>query len=129
MLIILKEKGGDSMEIYNKRIHEMRIQRKKVLKDVANYLGVAEATVQRYESGKGIKSIPYETITKIAKFLECTPAYLMGWEDIEEKAKTANKVIEDEGAMRLIKYYSLLTEEQKKNAEIFLKALCESNKK
>ena len=63
------------MAIYNDRIHKMRVQKGLVLKDVANYLGVTEATMQRYESGKGIKSIPYETIIKIAKFLECTPAY------------------------------------------------------
>lgn len=47
----------------------------------AEALGVAEATAQRYESGK-IKTLKYETIVKLSEILKCTPGYLMGWEDV-----------------------------------------------
>lgn len=67
----------------------IRIRRKELgltLKDVADKIGVAEATVQRYESGN-IKNVRHERIVKIAAALEMPPSELMGWNDIEpEKA-------------------------------------------
>lgn len=68
------------MSILNTRIQKMRKRRNKTLKEVAEAIGVQEATLQRYESGV-IKNIPHEKISAIAKFLKCSPAYLMGWQD------------------------------------------------
>ena len=56
--------------------------RGKTLLDVANYLGVAEATVQRYESGS-IKNLKLDTIAKLVTYLNVDPSYLMGWSDEE----------------------------------------------
>ena len=54
------------------------------LSQIADEMGVAEATVQRWESGN-IKSIRHEKIGKLADILKVTPAALMGWEgDIRE---------------------------------------------
>lgn len=50
------------------------------LAQIANVMGVAEATVQRWESGN-IKSIRYDKIAKLADLLKVSPAALMGWED------------------------------------------------
>lgn len=50
------------------------------LAQVADAMGVAEATVQRWESGN-IKSIRYEKIGRLAEILEVSPASFMGWED------------------------------------------------
>lgn len=66
-----------------KRIKEVREKRGKTLLEVANQLGVAEATVQRYESGN-IKNLKLDTITKIAMYLNVNPMYLMGWEEKEK---------------------------------------------
>lgn len=52
------------------------------LLEIANRVGVAEATVQRWESG-AIKNIRYERIIKLAEVLETTPSALMGWEESE----------------------------------------------
>lgn len=49
------------------------------LSQVADMMGVTEATVQRWESGN-IKSIRYEKIGKLAEILGVSPADLMGWE-------------------------------------------------
>jgi transcriptional regulator with XRE-family HTH domain len=68
------------MAILNKRIKELREAAGKTLLELAEDLGVKEATVQRYESGK-IKNIKHETIAKLAKIFDVDPAYLMGWED------------------------------------------------
>ena len=68
------------MDILNQRINERRLAQGLTLAQVAEKLGVKEATVQRYESGD-IKNIKHETIYKLSIILKCTPAYLMGWED------------------------------------------------
>ena len=66
------------MSAINTKIKEMRLSRGLTLLQVANYLGVQEATVQRYESGN-IKNIKHETICKLAELFACDPSYLMGW--------------------------------------------------
>ncbi len=48
------------------------------LAQVAERMGVAEATVQRWESGN-IKSVRYEKIDKLAEILKVNPAAFMGW--------------------------------------------------
>ncbi len=47
---------------------------------VADILGVSPATIYRYENGD-IEKVPGERLEPIAKALQTTPAYLMGWED------------------------------------------------
>lgn len=50
------------------------------LAQIADQMGVAEATVQRWESGN-IKSVRYDKINKLANILKVAPASLMGWAD------------------------------------------------
>ena len=66
------------MEI-NKIIKKRRLELGLTLKDVANALGIAESTVSRYESSD-IQNMGIDKIESLAKVLECSPAYLMGWE-------------------------------------------------
>ena len=68
------------MGIINERIKEQRQNAGLTLAQVAEKLNVKEATVQRYESGE-IKNIKHEIISKLASIFNCSPAYLMGWED------------------------------------------------
>jgi repressor LexA len=71
------------------RIKEMRTKRGLTLKQLAEKIDKAEATVQRYESGN-IRNLKNDTIAQIAHILKCSPAYLMGWTDIENsKMETA----------------------------------------
>lgn len=67
------------MGLLNDKIKSMRICRGYTLAYVAELLGIKEATMQRYESGE-IKNIKHETIAKLAEILNCSPAYLMGWD-------------------------------------------------
>lgn len=62
------------------RLKDLRIQRGFTLKDVADFIGVTEATVQRYESGS-VKRIPYERLEALSALYDCNPGYLTGWED------------------------------------------------
>lgn len=61
----------------------LRRRRKELgltLSQIADQMGVTEATVQRWESGN-IKTIRHEKIAKLAEVLDVNPATLMGWDD------------------------------------------------
>lgn len=65
----------------------LKDQRKKLgltLADIADAMGVSEATVQRWESGN-IKNIRQERIATLAEVLHVSPAYLMGWESADKQ--------------------------------------------
>lgn len=79
--------------IINKRIKEARTRKDLTLLEVATKLGVSEATVQRYESGD-IKNIKHKTIIDLSNIFDCTPAYLMGWEDEPQMTKDELEEIE-----------------------------------
>jgi len=61
-------------------IKQRRLELGLTLKDVAKALGVAEATVSRYET-KEIQNMGIDKLVPLAKVLCCSPGYLMGWED------------------------------------------------
>ena len=53
---------------------------------VAERLGVSPATIYRYEKGD-IEKVPVDIFAELAKILQTTPAYLMGWEEQPEPKK------------------------------------------
>lgn len=67
-------------EIIKKRRKELGL----TLKQVAEKLGVSESLISRYESND-VKNMGIDKIIPLAKVLDTTPAYLMGWEDKKEK--------------------------------------------
>lgn len=77
------------MEIWHKRIKELRENTDITLKDMAKLIGVSEATVQRYENGK-IQELPYKAITTYAEKFNVTPGYIMGWENKSSDLITNN---------------------------------------
>ena len=92
----------------------VRTQRKRIgktLEEVGKAVGVAKATVQRWESGE-IKDIRREKLVKLAVALETTPAYLMGW----DSPKWEKDMIEDywrgndEEKMALVEKYGVCDE-------------------
>lgn len=62
-------------EVMKKRRKELGL----TLAQVADAVGVTEATAQRWESGN-IKSVRHDKITLLADVLKVSPADLMGWE-------------------------------------------------
>lgn len=79
----------DSLNI---RIKEARLSKNLTLLEVANKLGVTEATVQRYESGE-IKNIKHKTIVQLSNIFGVTPAFLMGWEENDNPSDSDIKTI------------------------------------
>ena len=61
----------------------MKQRRKEIgfsAEKVAERLGVSPATIYRYEKGE-IEKVPVDSLSELAKILQTTPAYLMGWEE------------------------------------------------
>ncbi len=77
-------------EIIKKRRKELGL----TLKDVAQELGVSESLISRYESND-VKNMGIDKLTPLAKVLNCSPAYLMGWTDftstLNEEIQTLNE--------------------------------------
>lgn len=87
-------------------IKSKRIERKMTLEDLAKSVGVSRQTIQRYESGV-IGNIPSDKIELIARALDTSPAYLMGWEQIDTNfsGKEAPKEIYDKFKNNVSKFY------------------------
>lgn len=61
-----------------------RIDLGLTLKDIADAVGVSEATVSRWESGE-IANMKRDKIAALAKVLSISPASIMGWEETSPK--------------------------------------------
>jgi len=62
------------------------------LAELAQMVGLRDATIQRYESGE-IPNIKKETVLKLAKALKCSPGYIMGWTEHETLVSAAESFI------------------------------------
>lgn len=65
------------------RIKQRRLELNLTVDELAKKLGKNRATVYRYESNE-IENFPTTTLEPLAKALNTTPAYLMGWESEDE---------------------------------------------
>lgn len=98
----------------NERIKKMRKRKNLTLLEVAEHLGVKEATAQRYESGN-IKNIKHDTIWKLAELFDCDPMYLMGWRE-EPGAYNSLSVTDDK---KTLPHGQTLTEGEALLIELF----------
>lgn len=99
------------MAIWNERIKHRRTELGITLAQIAEQLGVTEATAQRYESGS-IKSIPYDYICLYSKILKVSPSYIMGWDDYysDEITELAHEMPKDKLLMDLYFYWQQLSD-------------------
>lgn len=61
-------------------LKEKRISLDLTMKYVADYVGVSESTISRWESGE-IKNMKRDKIQKLSTVLKIDPAMIMGWTD------------------------------------------------
>lgn len=114
-----------------KRIKERRKELGLSVDDVAIKLNKNRATIYRYESND-IEKLPVDILEPLAKVLNTTPAYLMGWNEIEEtlecntlsknEIELLNKYnkLNDLGKNRLLDYSNDLISTPKYLKESFL---------
>jgi transcriptional regulator with XRE-family HTH domain len=84
-------KGGGKMNI-GQRIKERRKELKMSADELGKRLGKDRSTIYRYEKGD-IENLPLDILEPIAKALETTPQYLMGWEKVQKNNDTISSIV------------------------------------
>lgn len=77
-MIVFISKKEELRVTIGQRIKALRKQRGLSIDELATKLGKNKATVYRYESGD-IENLPLDILDPLAKALDTSPAYLMGW--------------------------------------------------
>ncbi len=72
------------------KIKDLRQQAGLTMRQLADAVNVSEATISRWESGN-ISNMRRDKIYDLAKALNTTPAYLMGWEECSEEDTQTHK--------------------------------------
>ncbi|MBK5242430.1 helix-turn-helix transcriptional regulator [Clostridium sp.] len=70
-------------ETISNRIREKRKSKKITQKELSKMLNKAESTIQKYESGE--IEVPNSVLEEIAKALDTTVLYLLGYEEAQKK--------------------------------------------
>lgn len=97
-----------------KRIKERRKELKIGAEELARRLGKDRSTIYRYEKGD-IENLPIDILEPIARALNTTPAYLMGWEGrTDDLAEFHARILKDAQLMDALEdYYKLSRKNQK----------------
>jgi repressor LexA len=83
--------GGDFMSIGD-RIKSRRKHLRMSADELGKRIGKDRSTIFRYEKGD-IENLPLDILEPIAKALNTTPQYLMGWEDVQKKTDTLTDIV------------------------------------
>ncbi|MFR8871916.1 helix-turn-helix domain-containing protein [Paraclostridium sordellii] len=70
------------MENIIAKIKKRRTDLNMSYQELANKTGLSKSTLQRYETG-AIKNMPIDKLEILASALNVSPAYLMGWENVD----------------------------------------------
>ncbi|MBS5764466.1 MAG: helix-turn-helix transcriptional regulator [Veillonella sp.] len=82
-------------EQIHERIKRLRKQNKLSVDEIVKKLNISRATYYRYESNE-IEKLPLTILEPLAKILNTTPAYLMGWQEPHQgSTSTLSKQTED----------------------------------
>lgn len=106
-------------------IKKYRKEKDMTIKDVANRVGITEATMQKYEAGN-IKKIDIEMLKKIADALDVRPENLTEW----NKGEYKENHLENQGEhyAYLIRKYNQLSDGHKKVVLSLIDSLIECQK-
>lgn len=74
------------------RIKQRRKELKMSADELGERLGKDRSTIYRYENGE-IENLPLDVLEPIAKVLQTTPQYLMGWEETQKNNDTLVSIV------------------------------------
>lgn len=110
------------------RIKGRRLELKLSADELGAMLGKDRSTVYRYENGY-IETLPLEVLEPLAKALQTTPQYLMGWEEERQKndarADVINRMLDDKDFLSLVERLSKLDDTQLRAVTQLLAAFLE----
>lgn len=70
---------------FGERLKQRRRELKISAEELAKIIGKNRATIYRYEKGD-IESVPIDVVEPLAKALDTTPAWIMGWDSETDRA-------------------------------------------
>lgn len=114
------------MEMAN-RIKQRRTAMGYTQEELATKLGLQKSAIAKYENGR-VENIKRSVISNMAKILECSPAYLMGWQDdrfSDADALLDVQISEDAQLKEAIKKYYALDDQKKKHVIDLINLLSE----
>lgn len=107
------------------RIKERRKELKISADELAKRLGKDRSTIYRYEKGD-IENLPLDILEPIAKALDTTPAYLMGWEKVQKNNDAIADIIlrlrTDTDFLSVVEVLTTLDEEKLRGVKQMLAA-------
>ena len=103
------------------RIKALRQEKGLTLEQVADVVGVGKSTVRKWETGM-IANMKRDKIALLAKALDTTPAYLMGWKENEEKKDSPSEPSLTEGEKMMLELFRLIPEDRQAAALELLRA-------
>ena len=104
------------------RIKTLRQEKGLTLEQVADVVGVGKSTVRKWETGM-IANMRRDKIADLAKALGTTPAYLMGWEEDDEKNDISPSEPQlTEGEQLMLELFRRIPEDRQAAALELLKA-------
>lgn len=68
------------------RIKEKRLELGLTQEELGDKLGLQKSAIAKYENGR-VENIKRSVIAEMAKLFNCSPAYLMGWDDNDKTEK------------------------------------------
>lgn len=102
------------------RIRNRRLEMGLSYQDMQDLTGISKSTWQRYETGY-IKNLGIDKLDLVAKVLNTTPGYLMGWEKPKKQNQIETIAAHFEGEE--------FTEDDKEDIENFIKYVLSKKKK
>ena len=108
----------------SQRIKERRLAMKYTQEELAVKLGLQKSAIAKYENGR-VENIKRSVIQKMAAVLECSPSYLMGWDD-SVTLKHSVSLRPDES--NLLGNYNLLNDNGKDKAQEYVSDLTDNRK-
>lgn len=74
----------------SERIRERRLYMGYTQEELGDKLGLQKSAIAKYENGR-VENIKRSVIANMANILECSPAYLMGWEEPKKTSASHKK--------------------------------------
>lgn len=108
----------------SQRIKERRLAMKYTQEELALKLGLQKSAIAKYENGR-VENIKRSVIQKMESVLECSPSYLMGWDDSINLQKGI-QLRPDES--NLLSNYNLLNDNGKDKAQEYVEDLSDNPK-
>ena len=102
------------------RIKNLRKEKGLTLEQVADVVGVGKSTVRKWETGM-IANMKRDKIALLAKALGTTPAYLMGWKEVEKEISPSEPTL-TEGEKMMLELFRRIPEDRQAAALELLRA-------